>query len=68
MLTFSASDGYSYLIKVNKEKPLQSTTYRLDSNSIDIALGTNETLEISRLDIKPELSLRIKNLSDIFEV
>lgn len=68
MLSFKAEDGYSYLINIKGEKR-PDKCYRIDSEEVKINLGTNETLEIKRLDISPEISSKLggirKKLSDI---
>lgn len=61
MLTFKADDGYSYLIEIQEWRG-GYRSYRIDSESVNINLGTNEKMSIKRLDISPEVS---KKLGDI---
>lgn len=62
-MKFIAEDGYSYLIDV---KGRNNRSYRIDSGILNITLGTNETLEIKRLDITPEVSSKLGMLNKKF--
>lgn len=63
MLKFQAEDGYSYIIEVkNDNNKYPTRVYRIDSEAIDIQLATNETIEIRRLDITREVSIKLSHI------
>lgn len=59
MIRFKAEDGYSYIIDIKSRHP---KSFRIDSEEIQINLGTNESMEIHRLDISPEVSRKLRDI------
>lgn len=64
MIKFKADDGYSYLIEIQRNPPLFNKTFRIDSEEIEIQLGTDETMQIKRLDIQPGISIKLRNIRE----